>query len=306
MKTAMSILLLVAAAGSARAYTPTATPVAQGVYAIVGPTDGRTAENHALNNNLGFVVTPDGVVLIDSGASTAGARLIEAAIRSITDKPIRWVINTGSQDHRWLGNGYFRQQGAEIIALTRTVATQKRFADQHLDRLEPILKEELAGTLPTYAEPPAEADRLERTLGGVSVVLFYPGDAHFPGDAVVWLPEQGVLFSGDLIYVDRMLGVHPWSDVRSWREAFHRVETLKPKVIVPGHGGVCDLAKAGRETGDYLDWLIEQVDASVADWEELDDVVNRLGDEPRFAHLKHFDDWHRTNINRSYLQMEGQ
>ncbi|MEA3410808.1 MAG: MBL fold metallo-hydrolase [Pseudomonadota bacterium] len=299
-------LLGLQALGGAWAYTPTATQVAGDVYAIVGPTDGRTAENHALNNNLGFVVTPEGVVLIDSGASAEGARLVEAAVRTVTDQPVRWVINTGSQDHRWLGNDYFRRQGARIIALGRTVETQRRFADQHMARLEPILKDDFAGTQPATADPAADTDRLELNPGGVPLVLLYPGDAHFPGDAVLWLPEQKVLFSGDLIYVDRMLDVHPWSDVRSWREAFRRVEALQPEVIVPGHGSVCDLAKARRESGDYLDWLVEQVGAAVADWEELDHVVDRLGDEPRFAHLEHFDDWHRTNINRTYLQLEGQ
>ena len=62
-------LLLLLAATAAGAYTPGATPVADGIYAIVGPTTGRTYDNHALNNNLGFVVTPEGVILVDSGAS---------------------------------------------------------------------------------------------------------------------------------------------------------------------------------------------------------------------------------------------
>lgn len=307
MKCWLLILLLVAQAqGAVYAYTPVATPVAESVYAIVGPTEGRTYDNHALNNNLGFVVTAEGVVLIDSGASVEGARLIEAAVRGVTDQPVRWVINTGSQDHRWLGNDYFQRQGAQIIALARTLATQQQFADQHLANLEPVLKERLDGTRPAYADPAGDGERLELTLGGMPLVLLFPGDAHFTGDAVVWLPEQKVLFSGDLIYVDRMLGVLPWSNVGSWREAFHRIEALEPAVIVPGHGGVCDLEKARRDTGDYLDWLVEQVGAAVANWEELDDVVERLSDAPQFAHLKHFDSWHRTNINRTYLQLEGQ
>jgi glyoxylase-like metal-dependent hydrolase (beta-lactamase superfamily II) len=83
----------------------TPTPVADGVYALIGPTGPRTYDNDGLNANLGFVVTEDGVVLVDSGASRLGAKRVAAAVRGVTDQPVRWVINTGSQDHRWLGNG---------------------------------------------------------------------------------------------------------------------------------------------------------------------------------------------------------
>jgi glyoxylase-like metal-dependent hydrolase (beta-lactamase superfamily II) len=275
------------------------------VYAIVGPTGPRTYENHALNNNLGFVVTDAGVVLVDSGASAAGARLVEAAVAEVTDRRVRWVINTGSQDHRWLGNDYFRRRGARIIALERTVDTQRRFAGEHLESLAGILRDRLDGTVPAYAEAPLAGDGAELELGGRRVVLMWPGDAHFPGDAVLWLPDAGVMFGGDLVYVDRVLGILPWSGVESWRDAFHRAAALGPARIVPGHGSVCDLAKARRETGDYLDWLVAEVRAAVADWEPLGAVVERLADEPRFRHLEHFDTLHRTNVSRAYLKMEG-
>ncbi|MHB9086177.1 MAG: MBL fold metallo-hydrolase, partial [Thiobacillus sp.] len=64
------------------------------------------------------------MILIDSGVSLLGAKKIEAAIARVTKQPVRWVVNTGSQDHRWLGNDYFSRKGAEVIALARTAATQ--------------------------------------------------------------------------------------------------------------------------------------------------------------------------------------
>jgi glyoxylase-like metal-dependent hydrolase (beta-lactamase superfamily II) len=91
-------------------------PVADDVYAYIGDTGPRTIENEALNANIGLVVTPAGAVLIDSGATFQSARKIDEAVRKVTQQPVRWVINTGGQDHRWLGNGYFQAQGAEIIA----------------------------------------------------------------------------------------------------------------------------------------------------------------------------------------------
>jgi glyoxylase-like metal-dependent hydrolase (beta-lactamase superfamily II) len=100
-------------------------PVADGVYAYVGDIEGRTYENEGLNANIGLVVTPAGAVLIDSGATFQSARKIHEAAKKVTTQPIRWVINTGDQDHRWLGNGYFKSLGIETIAHADAEADMK-------------------------------------------------------------------------------------------------------------------------------------------------------------------------------------
>jgi glyoxylase-like metal-dependent hydrolase (beta-lactamase superfamily II) len=298
-------LLLLAAATSAAADVLTVQHVGGPAYAIIGPTSGRTYDNYGLNANFGFVVTKDGVVLIDSGASDAGARLIEQAVATVTDQAITHVLNTGSQDHRWLGNGYFAAKGARIVALQRTVTTQQQFGAQHLQQLAPELKERVAGTKAVSAAAPVAADATTLTIGGVELQLRWLGDAHFAGDAVVWLPQESVLYSGDLVYVDRLLGVLPWSDLVAWRDTFHQLEQLQPRHIVPGHGSVCDLAQAQRETGAYLDWLAQEVGAAAENWEPIDEVVERLSDAPAFRGLANFDELHRGNVNRSYVQFEN-
>jgi glyoxylase-like metal-dependent hydrolase (beta-lactamase superfamily II) len=132
------------------------TEVANGIYALVGPTGNRTYDNDAINANLGFIVTPEGVVLVDSGATVQSGPLIEQAIAAVTEQPIRWVVNLGSQDHRWLGNAYFAERGARIIALARTVETQRAYADSHLVRLRETLGDRLEGTVPLTAPEPID------------------------------------------------------------------------------------------------------------------------------------------------------
>lgn len=297
--------LLLGLSATAQAFELVPQRVADGVYALIGPTGGRTYENHGLNANFGFVVTEQGVLLIDSGASRQGARILEAAVRQVTEQPIRWVVNTGSQDHRWLGNGYFAANGATLIALDRTVQTQRAYAVQHLDSLRRVLKERLDGTEPAYAAEPIDADEGRHVLGGVPVELHWYADAHFPGDVVVWLPEQRVLFSGDHVYVDRMLSVHPWGPAASWREAYRAVRGIPAEVIVPGHGGVTDWAQAQRDTGDYLDWLVSEVGRAAEDWEGLDATVQRLGDAEQWMYLDNFELLHRGNVSRVYVQFEN-
>lgn len=305
MRHLIALLLLTASTTTTAADVLKVQHVSGPAYAIVGPTGGRTYDNYGLNANFGFVVTYTGVVLIDSGASDSGAQLIEQAVASVTDKPITHVLNTGSQDHRWLGNGYFARKGAHIVALQRTVTTQKQFGAQHLQQLAPELKERVAGTRAVTAPEPIQADEITLTVGGMTLQLRWLGDAHFAGDAVVWLPQERVLYSGDLVYVDRLLGVLPWSDLLAWRDTFHAMEALAPQHIVPGHGGVCDLAQAQRQTGAYLDWLAQEVGAAADNWEPIDEVVDRLADAPAFRDLANFTELHRGNVNRSYVQFES-
>ncbi len=279
--------------------------VADGVHALIGPTGARTYANHALNANYGVIETAEGTLLIDSGASRAGAELLERHAVALTGKPVRWVINTGAQDHRWLGNGHFLDKGAEVIALARTVATQQAGAADQLEALRPVLKEHLTGTTPAYASRRVTGDHETLLLGGRRIELHYFADAHFPGDVVVWLPDERIAFSGDHVYVDRLLGIRPRSNPETWLVAFDGLKRLQPAVIVPGHGSITDLATAEAQTRAYLAYLVEHVKALAEDMAGVDTAVAELADAPPFAHLENFGELHRLNVNRAYLHFES-
>ena len=85
------------------------------------------------------MVTPAGAVLIDSGATFQSARQIHDAVKAVTPQPVKWVFNTGGQDHRWLGNGYFKAQGAEIIAHADAEADMNNRGNDHLHGLKATL-----------------------------------------------------------------------------------------------------------------------------------------------------------------------
>jgi glyoxylase-like metal-dependent hydrolase (beta-lactamase superfamily II) len=306
MRQLILLSALIALPGPARAdYQPVAEPLADNVYAIVGPLGQRAADNDGLNANYGFVVTDEGVILIDSGASRLGAEKLQAAVARVTDRPIRWVINTGSQDHRWLGNPSFAARGAEVIALARTAEAQGQYGPQQLQSLASFLGERLEGTQALPATRTLAGDEATLSLGGETLVLRYT-DAHFPGDAWVWLPERGVLFTGDLVYVDRLLGVLPDSNVRNAQRAFRALVALNPKTLVPGHGRICDLAQAQRESGDYYDFLVDTIGAAAQAMEPLDATLDRYADLPQFRHLENYQGLHRANMNRAFTQMEAQ
>lgn len=286
-------------------FTPKAERVTGNVWAIVGPLGQRSPDNDGLNASFGFVVTKQGVILIDSGASRLGAEKLAAAIRTVTDRPVRWVINTGSQDHRWLGNDYFASRGAEVIALARTAQTQAQFAEQHMTGMRRFLGERMQGTLPLPAPKTLSGAAATLKLGGETLQLAYT-DAHFPGDAWVWLPKQRVMFSGDLVFTDRLLGVLPWSNVQNSQKAFRAMAALKPRHVVPGHGRVCDLAQAQRESGDYYDFLVNKIGAAAQAMEPMSEVLDRHMDLPAFRHLDNYAGLHRANMNRAFTEFESQ
>ncbi len=282
--------------------------VAEGLYALVGPLGQRDAANAGDNATFGAVVTPEGVILIDSGAGDAGAKLIDEALRTVTNQPVRWVINTGSQDHRWLGNAWFAARGARIIALQSTVKVEQAQAAQEMQSLAMQFGQGAETFRPLSSPAPLPGDQASLRLGGVEVELRHFGTGHFPGDAVVWLPAQRIAFAGDLVFVDRMLGVlDNGSRVDQWARSFQTfAATLKPDLIVPGHGRPCTLAQAQAQTGDYLDWLVREVKPAAENMDDLETTVNRLdaATPEAFRKLANADQLNRKNINRAFLEFQ--
>jgi glyoxylase-like metal-dependent hydrolase (beta-lactamase superfamily II) len=276
--------------------------VTDGVYALVGDIGQRSPENFGNNATFGVIVTNDGVVLVDTGGSHNGAKQIHETIRSISDKPVRLVINTGGQDHRWVGNDYFKARGARIVASAAAVADQRARTTDQLITLNRLVSEKLmAGTEAVHAGEMFE-NRLELEVGGVRLVLRHAGTAHTPGDSFVWLPQKKVVFAGDIVYVDRLLAVTAESRSQSWIKVFEEMAALKPEHVVPGHGPATMLARARADTYDYLVALRTQVKAFMDGGGEIYDVGKI--DQSRFKHIKLFEELKGRNAQQVFQEME--
>jgi len=277
--------------------------VAEGVYAHVGDKGPRSLENEGLNANIGLVVTPAGAVLIDSGATFQSAKQIHDAVKAVTPQRVKWVFNTGGQDHRWLGNGYFKAQGAEIIAHADAQADMVNRGNDHLQGLKATLGARADGTVPTLPTRflVGNDERLE--LGGVVFEFRHRGGAHTPGDTMVWLPQKSVLFTGDVVYVDRMLGVLPVSNTKRWLDSFAVMEQLKPQVLVPGHGNVTTVATAQADTQAYLLALRAHMKKAVDDGVDMSAAVRSFDAAP-FVRLLNAAELMPGNASRTYLELE--
>jgi glyoxylase-like metal-dependent hydrolase (beta-lactamase superfamily II) len=277
------------------------TEVAPGTFAIVGPHEQRNPENLGNNATFGLVVTSEGAVLIDAGGSYKGAAALHETIKTVTDAPVKYVINTGGQDHRWIANSYWKDLGATVIASDDAVADQQARASMQQTVLAALLGDELAGTDPAFADTTfTESHTL--TLGKRTLEIRHPGGAHTPGDSYVWLPDSQIMFTGDIVYVERILGVMEFSSSREWIESFEAMAAHKPKVIVPGHGPATDLATATHDTYDYLMNLRTRIAAHIDDGGDILGAVDI--DQSAFAHLEQFDQLARRNAQEVFSKME--
>jgi len=276
--------------------------LSENVYALVGPLTNRDATNLGNNANFGVIVTDHGVVLIDPGATYQGARMIHAAIREITEQPVRIVINTGGQDHRWLGNGYFKEHGAHIVASREAVIDQKARLQDQWFRLNTLVGGAgTEGTEPVYADE-TFVDSKTFTLGRTRVEVRYLGHAHTPGASIVWLPEEKIVFAGDIVYVGRMLRIGTESAHRSWISSFEAMAALQPEVVVGGHGQPATLSRATADSYDYLVFLREAVQAFVEEGNGIEDVGTI--DQSRFSYLDNYDSLKGRNAQRVFEELE--
>ncbi|MBR9843675.1 MAG: MBL fold metallo-hydrolase [Rhodobacteraceae bacterium] len=296
-----ALAALLAFALPAAAASLTVTEVAPDTYAIVGPHEQRNAENLGNNATFGLIVTPEGAVLIDAGGSYKGAAALNDAIKSVTDAPVKYVINTGGQDHRWIGNSYWKEHGATVIASEDAVADQQARASMQQTMLSALLKDELAGTTPAFADE-TFTDEYDLTFGGRTFEIRHPGAAHTPGESFVWLADSAIMFTGDLVYVERVLGVMEFSSSLEWVESFEAMAAYHPKIIIPGHGPATDLATATHDTYDYLVNLRTQMAEHIDNGGDIIGAVDV--DQSAFSYLEQFEQLARRNAQEVFSQME--
>ncbi|MAS03821.1 MAG: MBL fold metallo-hydrolase [Ahrensia sp.] len=276
-------------------------PVADNVYALVGGKEQRSPENLANNATFGVVVTDEGIVLIDPGGSRKGAEAIDAAIRTISDKPVRYVIDTGGQDHRWLGNGYWTEKGATIIASADAVADQKERQSMQFTMLDALIGDALEGTEPVYADTVFD-EEYSFSLGGLEFEIVHSSAAHTPGDSYVWLAARDTVFAGDIVFTERILGVLDVSSSSGWLEAFDSLAARKPEHVVPGHGHPTTLATAKADTYDYLANLRDRIGEHI---EAGGDMITSVDvDQSAFSYLEQFDALARRNAQQVFSEME--
>ena len=272
------------------------------VFTAIGATAPPAYENAGHNNNLSFIVTSEGVVVVNAGASNRLAAALHDEIRRVTDQPVVLVINENGQGHAMLGNGYWRDQDVNVLAHVDAVEETRKNGDFILQGMQAYNRDRAEGTRVEHANQTFE-DRHELTLGGVRIEVLHLGPAHDPGDAQVWLPDLGLMLTGDMAFHERMLPIFEGTCTKCWIETWEtKLEPLAPTYVIPGHGHPTNLAQVRRYTHDYLVDLREKIAAHIDAGGDLASAY--YVDQSAWAHLDTFEELATKNAGRVFAEME--
>lgn len=270
------------------------------VWSAIGATAPPGYDNSGHNNNYSFVITGDGVVVVNSGSYLL-AKALHEEIQSITDQPVRLVINENGQGHAMLGNGYWRDQDITVLAHADAAAEFETSGHASLANLRRYGKEKAADT---RVEPPSDLMTESRVIefGEKRIEVRWLGTSHSTGDLVVWLPDERLVISGDMAFHERLLPIFEDADTKAWLESWERFEALGALYVIPGHGHPTNMDQVRHYTKDYLLFIRGEVQKLLDNGEDLQAAYKI--DQSQYAHLDTFEELASINAGRIFEQME--
>ena len=291
-------------ASTAKNILPPPQKLSEHVYAWIGPLPGPSKENHGYRMNLVFVLGSKSIAVIDTGYTETIANEMLAYIRGISDKPIKYAINSNSQPHRVMGNDVFAKAGASIISHVKTAARVKQMSGNYAGIIERILE------LPKDSvNIPKPADRIidvetQLDLGDISIILNNLGPAHTPAQLVVHIPSDKLVYTGDILYSERLLAVLSDSNIKSWLKAFDKLKQYGDVTFIPGHGHPGQLNNFEFSTRNYLMLLFTHMTKMVDEGVDVQDAINQL-DQSAYSKLVNFEELSGRNASWAYLEREA-
>lgn len=225
------------------------TRIADNVYSYVGMKDASPANSFAAN--AGIVIGRDGILVVDTLISAKEAQRFLADIRKVSDKPIKYVVNTHTHLDHAFGNCVFARQGAVIIAHDADRVLLEKIGETTLKSIGNfgLKPEDMTGTMIVYPVL-TFSERMTIDLGGEKVELIHTAPSHTEGSVIVYLPARKLLFAGDILFTD----FHPYladGDIPGWTKTLDALLVMDVERIIPGHGPLSS-KKDLREMKEYL------------------------------------------------------
>ena len=283
-----------------------AKKLGDGVYAIVS--------GHIAVDNSGFIIGDRGVLVVDAHINGAMARQIQALVKSVTDKPILYLVNTNYHGDHTFGN-YAFPKSTKIIAHRKTASRMVHFAEEKRLLLrtvdnDPSVYADVRLRLPDITFD----DRLAVDLGGRSVHIHHFGGGNTPGDTVVYEPSTKTAWTGNLVVGEGTIPPIFEGNTRRYLTTIANfASSLEVRTIIPGHGAPTTGATLGRYL-TYLNNLIVTVEAAARDGRSLQETIAALPladsylppkEAPGANIVRPFlNGLHRLNVQQTYLDVK--
>ncbi len=302
-----SLLGWVSTLATAQPASIQAVQLAQGVWFVQGNSALGSTGNRNFISNAGFFVTEEGVVVVDALGSPALAQELLREIHRVTPQALRYVVVTHYHADHIYGLQTLVQAGAKVIGhasareYLNSDTAQRRLEASRID-LAPWID---ANTRLVPADQWLDTQESQFRLGSMDFVVDHVGPAHTPEDVVVFVPQLGVLFAGDLFFQGRIPFVGQ-ADSRLWIQALNRLMKYQPKIVIPGHGPASTNPMVDMTmTRDYLLYLRKTMGEAAKNMEPFEEVYAKT-DWSRFESIPLFRVANRMNAYNTYLLMEQQ
>jgi glyoxylase-like metal-dependent hydrolase (beta-lactamase superfamily II) len=299
--TAVAISAAACASQCLAAAQPRLVTVAAGVYALLGSGGAVTPENGGRIANVAFVVGPLGVVVVDTGSSYREGEEIIAAIRSISNLPIRLAILTHPGAEAIFGAAAFQAHGIPVLAHRRGAELMVARCDTCLRNLKVVLGDDAMASTRVVKPDRLIGGNVRLALIGRPLRLIASEWSSAPGTIAVFDERTSTLMAGSEVSIDRIPDVRD-ADLNAWRDTLAQIEALKCRHLVPGYGPIGDCA----DVGVFVHYLIElerHVEALMNEGVSLGELRDRCG-LPEFASWDQYETLHPENANRTYLRLE--
>jgi len=276
--------------------------IAPGVFVHQGRVEMQSLENEGDMANAGFVVGSESVAVIDTlGSAVVGERL-RNAVRAVTDKPIRYVINTHMHPDHVFGNAAFKEDAPAFVAnhkLARGLASR---AERYLATNKRMLGDAAFAGIEVILPTVPVDNTMSLDLGGRTLLLETQRTAHTDNDLIVTDSATGTLFLGDLLF-----SVHvPTLDgsILGWLALIDDLKKRNAARVVPGHGPhAMELPEAFEPEQLYLAAIVTDVRKLIKEGKTLEDATKTAGFEERDA-WKLFDHYHVRNVTAAFAELE--
>lgn len=275
--------------------------LALGVYVFIAPHEEAKVDNLGAIGNFGFVVGEESVAVIDTGGCARAGERLREAVRAVTDLPIRFVVNTHVHPDHIFGNAAFAHESPQFIGHRNLPRAMAERGSHYLLRLKDELGTVADGT--KLVSPTRTVDdTLEIDLGGRVLRLTAHRPAHTDSDLTVLDPATGILWAGDLLFVDRIPVVD--GSLKGWLAQLEALRDAGASLIIPGHGGpVTPDDPAIDDMQRYLGTLLREVRALIARGGTMQEAVDTVGRSER-GRWQLFGAYHPRNVVTAYAELE--